>query len=206
MSIKFITRVLVKPAPTTLVETSAVLRRLKSYGLVESFVQEKLAKPLSVNDGACYRVEFKQRPSALDTEFDVPVYHNVLSVQDEDPFNLRGIKNRKPPAKPTTFHCACGPISTHPLTESRQADGVNPYRGQYVLNTSSLPRDLCEIYGLAGAPYGLARAFTHFPPDNSFDAPPTVQHEQATSPNGIKMDALMVSWKEARGKTGDEET
>lgn len=99
------TLVRVTPSPTTLAESSAVFRKLKDYGQVRSFIKAP-AYLKHAGSSLYYAVIANTSPTLHSSlKFNVPVYHDLRDPKDEDPFNIRGLQDRKPYPEPVTFVC-----------------------------------------------------------------------------------------------------
>ena len=108
-----IARVIVSPPAVTLAESTAVLRRLQSFGPVTSFTlresTRKRTKPSQSNvEQQMIDVVFSNNGTAQiacdASPFVVKINHDLPDPRVEDPFNLRGLQSREQP-RPTTMTC-----------------------------------------------------------------------------------------------------
>lgn len=141
----------VTPSPLTIAESSAIFKSLKSQGRVTHFV--KYARPSQLNDGSTtYYVALSHEPPSLKTSFEVPVYHNLLSPHDLDPFRIRGLQDRKPFPPPKTFSCRIEHLQTHEGDAGYEVRTANPYHGSFKVQKHDW---LQSIYAETGAPPGV---------------------------------------------------
>ncbi len=108
-----IARVIVSPPAVTLAESTAVLRRLQSFGPLASFTlrksTRKRTKPSKSNvEQQLIDVVFSSNGTAQiacdASPFVVKINHDLPDPRVEDPFNLRGLQSREQP-RPTTMTC-----------------------------------------------------------------------------------------------------
>jgi len=97
MSSKFAAWLHVTPSPTTIAESSAIYKGLKSQGRVSAFIRATRndARVDATNSGgsATYYTTFAHEPPRLKWKFEVPVYHDVPDPKEEDPYNIRGLQD-----------------------------------------------------------------------------------------------------------------
>ena len=121
ISLKGLTaRVLISPRPTTLAESTAVLKKLQSFGPVTSFAKNlpdkprptptsRISEPLS-KASEKYEVDvvFSTTDTALKaceaSPFTVVVNHDLPNPDLEDPYNVRGLQSRVQP-QPRIMTC-----------------------------------------------------------------------------------------------------
>jgi hypothetical protein len=132
---KSIARVIVSPPAVTLAESTAVLRRLQSFGPVTSFTQRhstrKRPKPSKNNvEQQLLDVVFSNNATAQiacdASPLVVKINHNLPNPSVEDPFNLRGLQSREQP-RPTTMTCLV------------EAGNEQPQSGQNILSNGFSP-------------------------------------------------------------------
>lgn len=127
------TFVRVTPSPRTIAESSAVFRKLKEYGQVTSFI--KGPHYLERAHSQLYYAVLANTSPTLNPplKFDVPVYHGLQDPKDEDPYNIRGLQDRKPYPEPIKFACTVEQIDD--LERRKQVEDYlrlkNPYREEF---------------------------------------------------------------------------
>lgn len=101
----------VSPAPNSLVYTSPIFRRLRSFGEVVSFkkaVESAATQGHARASQQLYQVAFAEQSDLYSafgaSPFTVDVDHNVPSPRSLDPYNVFGLQQRKHP-EPRTFIC-----------------------------------------------------------------------------------------------------
>ena len=212
---KFAAWLRVAPAPTTISESSAILKHLKTQGYgqgqsqaqrqaqgrVKTFIRAKAGHPYEDKDNttstsATYFTTFTHRPTPQ--IFSVPVHHNHLSPHALDPFNIRGLKDRKPHPQPTTFTCTLEPASSHDAsTYAAQIKKENPYHGSFTVAFSDWLQD---VYGETGAPPGVKQALgvklseTEAAEERGERR---IGHGGLETNSKLRMNSLMRTWKEA---------
>lgn len=126
------TFVRVTPPPKTLAESSAVFKRLKEYGRVTSFARGP--SQFRRNDSSLYYAVLANPSPKLNRPltFDVPIYHNQRDPKDEDPFNIRGLQDRKPWPEACTLTCNVEQIDEDQRTQVEDyLKSKNPYACQF---------------------------------------------------------------------------
>ena len=216
---KFAAWLRVVPPPTTISESSAILKHLKTQGhsqgqsqgnrqaqgRVKTFIRAKTGHPYkdkdktsSSSDSATYYTTFTYRPTPQ--TFSVPVHHNHTLPHTLDPFNIRGLKDRKPHPQPTTFTCTLEPASSHDAsTYAAQIKKENPYHGSFRVAFSDWLQD---VYGETGAPPGAKQALgVQLSESEAADERKErdMGHGGLGTNNKLKMNSLMRTWREAVG-------
>lgn len=201
MASKFAAWLRVKPAPTTVNVSNAVFKHLKKQGRLITFIR----KPTSPEqDEAYYYTVFAHEPPSLITEFAVSVYHDLQKPEDADPFNIRGLRDRKPNPDPLELQCKLEPVPKQEM--EREAEWINqqsPYRGSYFIDYKNQSKKLNDLYENIGAPPGVARSvgdWTRIPGQKP--APPPPENEGGKV-RRLKMHALMEGWREAQRAGSD---
>ncbi len=107
------TRLVISPPPTTLGESTAVLKKLKSFGHVFSFTPSLMQEmrqvhPAPDNEQLEMNVVFSSLESVDKAQaaspFTVKVNHGLPDPRIEDPYNVRSLQSRKQP-RPKTMVC-----------------------------------------------------------------------------------------------------
>ncbi|KAJ9605995.1 hypothetical protein H2200_009844 [Cladophialophora chaetospira] len=107
------TRLVISPAPTTLGESTAVLKKLQSFGHVISFTPSPLQEmrqihPAPSNEQQEMNVVFSSRESIAKAQeaspFTVKVNYRLPDPRVEDPYNVRNLQSRRQP-QPKTMVC-----------------------------------------------------------------------------------------------------
>ena len=134
----------VSPAPDSLVYTSPIFRRLRSFGEVVSFkkaVESAATQGHARASQQLYQVAFAEQSdlySALGASpFTVDVDHNVPSPSSLDPYNVFGLQQRKHP-DPRTFTCQ---LSREGSEEHFYTSSVGPDEGSEVPLKTRLVKD-----------------------------------------------------------------
>lgn len=208
MSVKLATWLRVTPPPTTLAESSAIYQALSRQGRISVFAKCKDCSHEQVDDSrgssSTFYAVFPHEPPTLRTTFEVPVYHGLPSARDEDPFNIRGLQDRKPMPAPKTFSCVLEKV---PLKEIRSNEKAvvkgNPYNAHFTVEEDG------QIQGVLtdlNAPPGIARgcAIRTQGHDGAIAARGPEQQDESTrsgKPRRINMGSLTDMWHEAN-KTG----
>lgn len=204
MSTKFAAWLRVFPAPTTLAESSAIYQALSKQGRISTFIKSENAGRGQKEDHhgstSTFYAVFPHEPPTLRMAFEVPVYHNLPSARDEDPFNIRGFQNRKPMPPPRTFVCVIERASREEAKSQEEAmKRRNPYHGHFNVEKDSWLQDvLVETNAPPGVPKGCAMRIVD---DTSIVSPESAgvksQPEEREKPQKINMGSLLEMWKEA---------
>lgn len=214
---KFAAWLRVTPSPTTLAESSAVFKHLKTQGQgrVTIFIRAKAKEKAGRRDGskesdehentAAYYTVFSRAPSTqrMTTTFEVPVYHDLSSPRDQDPFNIRGLQDRKPNPPPKTFSCRLENVSENGTYEE-QIKQDNPYHGSFKVAYTDW---LQEVYGETGAPPGVKQGLGLVlnEEDAALEAEAAAERDQRKEGDKprrerkLRMNSLMDTWYEAMG-------
>jgi len=121
-------RVLVSPKPMSLSETSAILNTLQSFGPVSNFLNPRYTPYFKSKSQTEFYVTFKES-EALDkariaNPLVVDVGHDAVDPEEADPFNVRGLWDRKEERK--TFTCI-----VYSDIRKRRIVEANPYHGPF---------------------------------------------------------------------------
>jgi hypothetical protein len=159
------TRLIISPCPSTLGESTAVLKRLQSFGQVLSFTpspqrQKRHARPRTESTPVDTPLHFTVVFSSLDTinavraasPLSVRVNHNLPDPKVEDPYNVRSLQSRQQPA-PKTMLCQ---LDIHPAEMPR---------GQTTFSTGFSPSDRTRLHQSLqrlSPPPSVAAALTAF--------------------------------------------
>ena len=214
---KFATWLRVTPPPTTLAESSAIFNSLKSQGRVTHFIKHARPKHHTEKSTTYYTV-FSREPPSLKPVFEVPVYHNLPSPRDLDPFNIRGLQDRKPLPAPKTFICRIEALQDNEKTVGDEIKKANPYYGSFKVQEQDW---LQTVYAETGAPPGVKEGLGL--PDERTDeeiaaakAKETAEafskarnakerrmvkrkERRPSTPDAMKLDSLMDAWYEGLG-------
>jgi hypothetical protein len=122
-------RILVSPKPVSLSETSAILKALQSFGPVSNFLNPRYMPYLKPKSQTEFYVTFKES-EALDkarmaNPLVVDVGHDAVDPDEADPFNVRGLWDRKKVER-KTFTCF-----VYPDGKNRRPVEANPYHGPF---------------------------------------------------------------------------
>ena len=137
-----VARLLISPPPTTLGESTAVLKKLQSFGNVISFTknppQDSYQPRFPTNNEQLVVEVVFSCPQTIEaaqnaSPFSVKVNHNLPDPNVEDPYNVRNLQSRKHPA-PKTMVC-------HLKVHSADAPS-----GQNVLSNGYSPSHLTRLY------------------------------------------------------------
>ena len=132
---KLAARLFISPPPTTLGESTAVLKKLQSFGHIISFTKDG---PLQTHStapakdsghlGICVVFTSSAAIEKARTvgPFVVRVNHDLPDPRVEDPYNVRNLQSRKQPC-PATMTCRF------------EFEGANPPSGQNILSTGFSP-------------------------------------------------------------------
>lgn len=204
----------VTPSPTTLAESSAVYQALSKHGRISAFIRSTTARRAQEEDSngtSTFYTVFPHEPPGLQRTFQVPVYHDLPIARDEDPFNIRGLQNRKPMPAPKTFTCLMEVADRSEVKSQEEAmTRENPYHGHFKVQKNDwLWEALSETNAPPGVPKGCA---TRILEDvNNIDAF-TNSSEGVTRPaekptrRKINMRSLREMWKEAKEEQRRRET
>jgi hypothetical protein len=153
MSIVYAARLNVKPCPSTLSETFAILLRLKEFGVVNTFYQIQRARKRPTDnqdlhqDGENnYSVTYTSLSSfetkellREELEFGVAANFDHPDPRDLDPYNIRGLLERKPQPKLQIFKCKLIPGQEQDDTKIRdKCEEPNPYQGRFLVDRHSI--------------------------------------------------------------------
>ncbi|KAI1609471.1 hypothetical protein EDD37DRAFT_640304 [Exophiala viscosa] len=167
VSLKGLTaKLLISPPATTLAESTAIVRRLQSFGPVTSFT--KLEPKTAQEDGSAHDGEQQEvhvvfsHPETVQTvsrasPFVVKVHHNLPDPRVEDPFNLRGLQSRVQ-LKPSTMTCVV------------QVHDQSVHTGQNILSSGFSPSNKTRLYQSlleANPPSNIADGLGVFESDKS---------------------------------------
>lgn len=236
----------VTPPPTTLAESSAIYKHLKTQGpgLVTTFIKANakigatgkadavadsrpndangsptvprdrdgdIVKYASTNgagtdletDTASYYAVFTHSQALSSGPFSVPVYHNLPSPRDLDPFNIRGLQDRHPYPAPKTFTCHLSPAGQND-TYGEQIKQDNQYHGSFKVAYTDWLQDVYHETGApAGVKEGLGLALSE---EEAAKEAERVAERRRNDPDPrsnprkerkIKMNSLMDAWFEA---------
>jgi len=130
-------RVHVYPTPTTLSETSAILKALQSFGPVTHFLNPRHVPALKSLAPNRFYVHFKEsearQKARLASPLTVDVGHDAVDPEEADPFNVRGFWDRKKVDR-KTFKCEVYPDARAEEVNSawnRRMVEANPYHGPF---------------------------------------------------------------------------
>ncbi|KAJ9653081.1 hypothetical protein H2198_007695 [Neophaeococcomyces mojaviensis] len=201
MSSKFRAWLHVTPCPRTLAESSAIFKHLKSQGRVSAFIratQTATGSESPSNGGSTtYYTIFSHEPPHLRTSYNVPVYHDVSNPRDEDPYNIRGLQDRKPFPPPRIFTCTLESVDQNTALLDEKICLNNPYHGPFRVEKNDWFQ---EVLGEIGAPAGLQQGLGIVGEGTTAE---DIHGERAKRKTGrqrrIRMDSLMEPWHEAVG-------
>lgn len=134
----FIARLLVSPPATSLTESTAILKQLQVFGHPAAF--SKASHPAALNDDHQqeYDLVYLSSDQLLHacsvSPITVRVNHNLPDPIGEDPYNVRGLQDRKQ-ALPKTFVC-----------HIHKRDNEYTYTGQNSLSTGFAPSNMSGLY------------------------------------------------------------
>ncbi|KAK4935701.1 hypothetical protein LTR10_023284 [Elasticomyces elasticus] len=167
LSLKGLTaKLLISQPAATLAESTAIVRRLQSFGPITSFTKlepktaqesgsphdgERQEIHVVFSDPETVQIAFKASP------FVVKVHHNLPDPRVEDPFNLRGLQSRVHP-KPSTMTCVV------------QAHDQSIHTGQNILSSGFSPSNKTRLYQSlleASPPSNIAEGLGVFESDKS---------------------------------------
>lgn len=135
-------RLVISPPPTTLGESTAVLKKLKSFGHVLSFTPSPLQEmhqvhPAPNNEQLEMNVVFSSSESIDKAQaaspFTIKVNHGLPDPRVEDPYNVRNLQSRKQP-RPKTMLCQL------------ELQGADLPAGHSILSTGFSPSVQSRLY------------------------------------------------------------
>jgi len=143
---------------------------------------------------ATYYTTFAHEPPRLKWKFEVPVYHDVPDPKEEDPYNIRGLQDRKPYPTPRTFICALE-SAEQVGSEYKNSPLSNQYHGHFRVAKSDWFQ---EVLAETGAPPGIQHSLGIVEEGTTTE---NVQDRQIrrnrVRQRRIRMDSLMKPWREA---------
>lgn len=145
------------PKPTTLAESSAIFKTLKTKAKLSSFLR---FPTLDKESSACFYIAFSRQSPDYDASkpLEVPVYHNQLDPRDEDPFNIRGLQDRKPSPKPLTFRCSVEALTERESEDIKaQIQKDNKFHGSFITARKEKDDWLQMVVRETGAPNVIVR-------------------------------------------------
>ena len=190
-------RLLISPPPTTLGESTAVLKKLQSFGQVTSFTKDtpRATRPASVAEAAeqqevnvIFASEEAIERAHGASPFTVKVNHDLPDPKVEDPYNVRNLQSRKQP-KPMTMTCHL------------ELEGAVSPSGQNVFSTGFSPSVQTRLYQSLmhyTPPTGIAAALGVFHTDTSdlsstaelVDPAPDLMEMYRSQPSGRDTDSV----------------
>ena len=203
--------VFVSPKPTTLSETSAILKAFQSFGPVTDFQNPRYVPAFKSESFSKFYVTYKDS-EALERakgagNLVVDVGHDAVDPEEVDPFNVRGFWNRKKVER-KSFKCLVyadartqRPISTW----NQQVVEANPYHGPFRVDRLAVSfQDLLK----QGAPLPELADCVQKRPLNEADRARFEQGAQhrsfyKTGENGELTGGLMDTWRENLGSKAD---
>lgn len=196
MSGKFKAWLRVSPSPTTLTESSAIFKQLKSQGQIQAFRQalksESTSRPSAESNSRLFYTTFAHEPLHLRKSFDVTVYHDLVDPKEADPYNIRGLQNRKPFPAPKTFSCILEKVEEETSRAGRQDN--NPWHREFRSEKNHWFQTVLEE---TGAPPGIARGLSVVEDGSSGDGVRNELPEKSyPQVKKIEMNALMKLWLE----------
>ncbi|MBA7496218.1 hypothetical protein ES702_06817 [subsurface metagenome] len=204
MSAKLATRLRVTPSPTTLAESSAIYQALSKQGRVSVFARCKgpSHEQVTSTSSSTFFAIFSHEPPTLRTSFEVPVYHGLPSARDEDPFNIRGLQDRKPMPASKSFSCVIEKL--HQREVKSQEEAIirgHPYHGHFAVEKDGWLED---VLVQMNAPPGVARGCGIRKRDDVFttfhDSDGRDEVRPKTKGHKINMGSVMDMWREATGR------
>lgn len=185
----FIARLLVSPPTTSLSESTAILKHLQVYGHPAAF--SKASHPAALSDD--HQQEFDLVYLSSDqllhacslSPITVRVNHNLPDPTVEDPYNVRGLQDRKHPL-PKTFVC-----------HLHKRDNEYTYTGQNSLSAGFAPSNLSRLYQSlqeTQAPDSLMEAFGASPVGDGHS-------DSYTLPAQKEPEGLAVMYRDAMTQT-----
>lgn len=177
-------RLVITPSPVTLGESTAVLKKLQSFGPVTSFARTPSAKtrlidPANESERQEVDVVFSS-PDAVEkarvaSPFTIRVNYGLPDPKVEDPYNVRNLQSRKQP-RPKTMTCRVEPRDAWSLpAQTILSNGFSPS------NTTRLYQSLLDT----SPPSSIAAGLGVFHTDSS-DIRSTA-HVTVTPPDLMKM-------------------
>lgn len=150
----FVARLVVRPHTTSLSESTAILRHLQTVGRPAAFSKATDPAALKNDHQQEFDLVYTSRDQLLHvcnlSPITVKVNHNLPDPTIQDPYNVRGLQDRKQPL-PKTFTCHID-----------QRDDGYTYTGQNLLSNAFAPSNMSRLYqGLqeSKAPNTLIDAF-----------------------------------------------
>jgi len=170
-------KVSVIPPPSTLAESAAVLRKLQSFGRVTAFA--KCAGRGDREEVQDFDVLFSSPEQVAhacrDSPFAVAVNHDLPNPADIDPYDVRGLQQRKQP-RPASMTCEVAAVGREWEKEGFARRGL--------LDAPSSQKDKGRLYEVlleAAAPQGLAAGLSGYDPhSNTRRSPATTSAPPAT--------------------------
>lgn len=159
MSSKFAVWLRVKPPPATLAESRAIFKHIQARGRVTAFTKTPRHEHDDDSKTASYYTVFAHEPPSLRVklQFDVPVYHDLPSLRDEDPFNIRGLQDRKPWPSPVNFTCTFERLNQNEVhAVEKQLSTDNPFHGSFKVKRAE-DDWLQEVMSETGASPGIVK-------------------------------------------------
>lgn len=152
-----VARLVISPPPTTLGESTAVLKRLQTWGHVVSFTKTgagQQTNPNGQNDEVEMTVVFsassdgeellkKSTTAAPDSSFTVRVNHDLPDPWEEDPYNVRNLQSRKQPQAKTM---TCRLQLPFQSLEQRQQQDANAGPNVSILSSGFSPNVRTRLY------------------------------------------------------------
>ena len=128
-------RVLVSPLPSTLSESKAILNTLQSFGPVSAFLNPRYVPGLKSQPRATFLAIYDET-RALDkaraaSPLSIDVGHNEPDPKEVDPYNMRGLWDRKRIEK-RTFHCEV--IEDEDVQAHQPIVEENVYHGPFTID------------------------------------------------------------------------
>src|SRR2546423_3861053 len=129
--------IFVSPKPTTLSETSAILKAFQSFGPITNFLNPRYVPALKSQSLSSFYVIYKDSEALEKAKganpVTVEVGHDAVDPEEADPFNVRGFWDRKKVER-KTFRCLVftdvGTKSSNSTWNQRVVE-ANPYHGPF---------------------------------------------------------------------------
>jgi hypothetical protein len=212
----------ISPTPTSLVHTSPILKRLRSFGEVKSFkktaaqTDSRTSSEGAIVEGIAYRTVFSTEDDLNQAlaagSFTVDVDHDLARPEVLDPYNVFGLQDRKHP-EPKTFTCQ---LRREPNDDSSCFTSISPGKtavapSNYKLvvdeRSGPLYKSLLETDVPLGQLDGLAAAIDPVSPEDIVPQPkPPRLMEMYRSAVRSKEMALQPDWPLIRRTKHDEKT
>lgn len=199
-------RVVVNPQPTTLAESSAILRALQKLGPVSVFLNPRYVPALQQRNRPNSFLAIFSESDALERAcqagpMSVEVGHDELEPAVEDPFNIRRLASRTKVER-RTFTCEV--VREEDPTFHKDTMRQSPYYGAFVVDKMApsyqdLTKQAIPSAEFAEILQGKSVAVTtHGEQDND-------RGREREPCFGTKEDVgLMATWREAVGKRGQD--